>query len=855
MSLQITPYVKRPGIGKVGLAVQVRANYFEITQLPNITIHHYDITVTPDVPPPVNRRIYEQFVDQYRESDLDGVRPIYDGRKNIFAPATFPFESRTFKLVLSAEANRRRQPAEFTIKVKKAATINLEELHMFLMGRSALTNNCLTAIMSLDVLIRHQPALLYATVGRAFYTPQGKQMLNGPLEAWRGYYQSVRPGVGKMMINVDVSATAFFQPGSLLEMVAKILNLRSPDDFRGAVATTANWTRVERQIKGLRITVTHRERVKREFKIFGLTKTAAKDTTFSLSTSPSGSEGAAGTGTGPDIDIVTYFKDTYNITIKYPTLPCVSAGKNLLLPMELCSVVQGQRCLKKLDERQTADMIRFTSQAPAVRMNTIKNGLQILNYENNEFLHDFGMKVSNQMAVIKARILPTPTISFNPQGREANIVPMDGAWNLKNKKLARAGTLGSWGVIVFGSERDCPNAQVNFFLRELIQTCTELGLNIPNKSPPLMYQNPHGDLAASIKMAWIQTGNAVKSQPQLLVCLLPNTGTPLYAEIKRVTDTILGVCSQCLQIRHTREPKKQYCANVCLKINVKLGGMNTHLAPNMMPFVQTKPTLILGGDVSHPQPGDMSRPSIAALVGSMDNRAARYAATIRVQTARTETIADLSGMAVDLLKTFFQTCAQKPDRILFYRDGVSEGQFAEVLKTEIAALRAACRRLEEDYKPSITFVVVQKRHHTRFFPMMPSQGDRLGNCKPGTVIDSEIVHPFEFDFYLQAHAGLLGTSRPAHYYVLQDDNRLTADELQDMTYKLCHLYARCTRTVSVVPPAYYAHIVAARARFHRRGETFSDTASTVSSTATAVSSAEEYMGVKPELMKGMFINY
>ena len=52
--------------------------------------------------------------------------------------------------------------------------------------------------------------------------------------------------------------------------------------------------------------------------------------------------------------------------------------------------------------------------------------------------------------------------------------------------------------------------------------------------------------------------------------------------------------------------------------------------------------------------GDTSRPSIASLVGSLDAKAARYAATIRVQTARTETIADLAGMTVDLLKAFFR---------------------------------------------------------------------------------------------------------------------------------------------------------------------------------------------------------
>lgn len=61
---------------------------------------------------------------------------------------------------------------------------------------------------------------------------------------------------------------------------------------------------------------------------------------------------------------------------------------------------------------------------------------------------------------------------------------------------------------------------------------------------------------------------------------------------------------------------------------------------------------------------------------------------------------------------------------------------------------------------------------------------------------------------------LQGTSRPSHYYVLWDDNRFTADELQILTYQLCHTYVRCTRSVSIPAPAYYARLVAFRARYH-----------------------------------------
>ncbi|KAL0166440.1 hypothetical protein M9458_038284, partial [Cirrhinus mrigala] len=89
-----------------------------------------------------------------------------------------------------------------------------------------------------------------------------------------------------------------------------------------------------------------------------------------------------------------------------------------------------------------------------------------------------------------------------------------------------------------------------------------------------------------------------------------------------------------------------------------------------------------------------------------------------------------------------------------------------------------------------------------------------GNVPAGTTVDSTITHPSEFDFYLCSHAGIQGTSRPSHYHVLWDDNCFTADELQLLTYQLCHTYVRCTRSVSIPAPAYYARLVAFRARYH-----------------------------------------
>ncbi|RIA95038.1 Piwi domain-containing protein [Glomus cerebriforme] len=749
-----------------------------------------------------------------------------------------PFrDAGTFEVTLEeddAPVGRKRPPRLFTLKVKKVGVIRIEELLRFLDARGPCTKSCLTVIMALDILIRHRPSTLYSTVGRSFFTPQGAQLLYGGAEVWQGYYQSARPTKGRMMINIDLSATAFYEAGPLVQMVTKILGRRSPDDLRRGFSERDR-QKVEKTIKGLKIRDNHRTGQKRRFKIERLTPTPASNTQFDR-------------GDGSNIDVATYFSQQYNKRLNHAHLPCVIVRRNVYLPMEVCDVIAGQRHIRKLNERQTADMIKFTCQQPQQRANKIRQGLEILNYRNNEYLQQFGMRISNEMAVVNARVLPTPLLQYHPSSREASFKPNFGQWNLRDKKVATGATLGSWSVLVFLSENELQPRTIQGFVRELVNTCQDTGMNIPNRNPPILYANPIGNIEEHLKQAWLKAGNTAKAQPQLILCVLPNTGVPLYAEIKRVCDTVIGVASQCVQSKHTTQPKKQYCANVCLKMNVKLGGMNSFLNPSQIPFITDKPTILMGADVTHPSPGDSERPSIAALCASMDAKASRYAASIRVQSGRTEIIVDLANMVKELLKTFYQTCGRKPERVLFYRDGVSEGQFSQVLESEINAVRAACQALDVTYKPHITFVVVQKRHHTRFFPIDNRDADRTGNCLPGTVVETDITHPFEFDFYLQSHAGLQGTSRPTHYHVLFDENGFNADMLQTLSYNLCYLYARCTRSVSLVPPVYYAHLVCSRAKFHSRSGAWSDSESSEESAVAAAT----FGVVKQELQRVMY---
>ncbi|KAJ3124751.1 hypothetical protein HK098_000897 [Nowakowskiella sp. JEL0407] len=313
----------------------------------------------------------------------------------------------------------------------------------------------------------------------------------------------------------------------------------------------------------------------------------------------------------------------------------------------------------------------------------------------------------------------------------------------------------------------------------------------------------------------------------------------MYNDIKRVAEIELGLMTQCCVFKKIERANPAYCSNLSLKINSKLGGTNNVLVGDTLSEVKQFSTqtnqrvMIFDADVTHPGSGQRNDPnavSIAAVTSSIDSEYWDYRAAVRHQIARQERIEDLEAMTTELMKHYIKrNSGQLPNRVIFYRDGVSEGQFEEILLHELPAIRKALANMTTN-TPKITFFIMSKRHHVRFTPRNSGDADqKSGNVLAGTVVDSgdlifaltrkrgvvlDIVHPNEFDFYLVSHPGLQGTSRPTHYHIIWDENEFTADELQKVTYHICYLFNHCSRSVSLVPAAYYAHLVAARARSH-----------------------------------------
>ena len=102
-------------------------------------------------------------------------------------------------------------------------------------------------------------------------------------------------------------------------------------------------------------------------------------------------------------------------------------------------------------------------------------------------------------------------------------------------------------------------------------------------------------------------------------------------------------------------------------------------------------------------------------------------------------------------------------------------------------------------------IIVKKRIHQRFFIR---NGHTYNNPKPGTIVDTGVTKNEWFDFFLVSQSVRQGTVSPTHYNVIYDTIGVGADQLQKLTYKLCHLYYNWAGTIRVPAPCQYAHKLA-----------------------------------------------
>ncbi|KAJ8092745.1 hypothetical protein PM082_007074 [Marasmius tenuissimus] len=802
----------RPGFGTVGTPIKLRTNFFPV-KLPKTNFYEYDVSITP-VKGTANRRIKRrifQLAEQTPDWTNNGLRGIvaHDHSAKIIAAKPLP-QPLTIRVPWVEEDEQTPSNQTYTLTIKYVQPLDTSVLLGYITGNENYKDlDVLPIISALNLILAAHPSRVApgggVMVGRnRFFFPSDMQAtaLGGGLEAFRGFYSSVRPSLNQLMVNVNVCTTAFYEEGNL---AAKMI------EFENA----SFGARMSAFVKGVRVKTQHLGYKKTVKALSNKTPTQHKFQCQELG--------------NRTVTVAEYFRSKYQINLRYPNLPLVDVGgqKSNLLPPEICEILPNQPFRGKLLDDQTAKMITVAAKPPNVNGAAIVGpGLDHLGYRGTGLMRQFGVSIGQDMAVVPGRILPPPGIRYG-QGHPR--VDDRASWNLRDVKFTKGGTLQNWAVMIIrdGNPRDEFSGSTDPELRSTIEgfvkMCKTSGMKVPNMPFAMLEAKlPRKDPADPTRGTAIgtirETIMTASGKPSFLFVILSNGDKHVYSGLKHLCDSYLDVPTVCVHSSKIRKEKGQlqYFANVALKVNMKLGGVNHALDQNSMRWLMKSPTMLVGIDVTHPGPGSVKgTPSIAAVVASIDQSYAQYPASMELQESKKEMVTNLASMMVERLTLFRARNNVLPARILVYRDGVSEGQFNIVVNEELPAIRAACRKYDtpkQPYRPKLTIVVCGKRHHTRFFPTDPQQADRDGNPKAGTVVDRGVTAVYNFDFFLQAHGGLQGTTKPTHYYVVHDDMNFTADELQTLTNSVSYMFARATKAVSLVSPAYYADLACERGR-------------------------------------------
>lgn len=801
------------------------------------TIFHYDIDIKFDQSSSEssgkelsNADFHSAKAELFKDDSFRNLSSAvaYDGKRNLFTCTELPEASFRVRV--------RSRTYSVSVEFKKRLPLNQHPQ----LPREVL--------QGLDVVVREDSRLHNIMLGQGFYSRDRITNLGQDVVAMKGTKQTLKHTQQGLVLCVDHSVMPFRKAGPVLDVVRQFI--RRNLDYRTNL-TDSEWDNLSSELKGQRVTVNHRM-TNQKYTIRGLTKDPARMITFEDSES------------GQQKRLVDYFAQQYGKVIEYEMLPCLdlSKTKKNYVPIELCDFLEGQRYPKaNLPRNIDTSLKRMALIGVDERKAEIMMSVGATHGPcRGEIAEKFGVSLDVKMTEVTGRILPPPVLKLgDPKGQTCkfNINQPTCQWNLMRNKLVEGKALNYWGIIDFSTDSRQPLHR-EMFLNYIVGKCRELGIQMAEK-PCYQYSSKMAVLWDADELYRVlneakQSAEEKKQKLQLLFCPMFEQH-PGYKTLKLICETKLGIQTQCFLSNVANNPRgqDQYMSNLALKINSKIGGSNVQLF-DLLPRDTGAPFMLIGADVNHPSPGNLESPSIAAVVASMDKGATKYASRIRAQPHRCEVIKHLGEICQELISVFENKNKVKPHKIIYFRDGVSDGQFDMVLNEELADME---KRIKVNgYSPTITVIVAKKRHHTRLFPKDKQAGK--GNVLPGTVVDTKVVDPSAYDFYLCSHNGLIGTSRPTHYYSLMDEHNYSSDDLQKLIYNLCFVFARCTKPVSLATPVYYADLAAYRGRLYYEGMTMAfptqerGSSSSSSSSAAAPAPAPEFPRLHEDIQNNMF---
>ncbi|XP_059490462.1 piwi-like protein Siwi [Neocloeon triangulifer] len=729
--------------GTTGHPINLLSNYFELSRTPDFTFYQYFVSFTPEV----DRIGERKFMLKLHMPTLRGY--VFDGA-TLFS--TFKYQADP--LILSAINTNGEQ---ITISVTA-----VKEVHN--------TSNNFNQL--LNILARRCLSLMGLTrLGRDFYDPQAKIMIEDfGLELWPGYTTSIRQHESQLLLSSAITCKVLRK-----ETVLNIFERLHQQYGSGFVEP------LKQAILGVVVMTDYNNRTYRvddiDFEVNPLSQ-------FSLRG-------------GNMTTFVEYYKTKYQIVIRNTHQPLlVSRVKSnapgdpessvYLIP-ELCRMT-GLTDEMRSNYKLMSSIAQFTRMEPQKRIDALLTfGRRLV--EKPEIIAElkkFDMEFRPELKSIQGRIIPMETIVQGSAGREIRYESgqnVDWTQKLRANEMLAAGRMERWVVII-------PSFMVREarqFVNQILQAARGMSLNI---TEPYVHDIRDDSIATYV--------NAIeqilsRQLPDILVCMVSNNRPDRYAAIKKKCCVERAVPTQVITKKSiTAKSAMSIATKICIQMNCKVGGAPWTCVNPM------KGVMVCGFDATHDSMN--KRCSVGAFVSTLNNSFSRYFSKTFTHDKGMDIskyMAQAMKMAIDKFRAYND--GSLPSRIIFYRDGVGEGQIEYVLKDEVGIIKATLESIYGGPSYKLAFVIVSKRLNTKIFT------NSRQNPPPGTVVDDAITLPERYDFYLVSQSVRQGTVSPTSYNVIFDNSGLDPDKMQRFTYKMTHLYYNWSGTIKVPAPVQYAH--------------------------------------------------
>ncbi|XP_066509363.1 piwi-like protein 2 isoform X2 [Hoplias malabaricus] len=759
---QVTPAISQPKaelkleatreplkkIGTKGNPIAIGSNYIPIL-CRNEAVYQYHVTFTPNV-----ESMSMRFGMMKDHRSVTGEVVAFDG-SILYLP-------KQLDQVIHLKSERRTDNQKIDVKV---------QMTKILPPHSDL------CIPFYNVVLRRVMKILgLKLVGRNHYDPNSAVILGKHrIQVWPGYSTCIKHTDGGLYLGVDVTHKVL-RNDSVLD-VMNVIYQQSRESFQDECT---------KELVGSIVITRYNNRT---YRIDDIEWSKSPRDTFCLTD-------------GSHTTFIDYYRKNYGIHVKEMDQPMlihrpketskpggkVITGEILLLP-ELSFMTGIPEKMRK-DFRAMKDLTMHINVSAEQHTLSIKQLLQNISSSSEALteLSRWGLHISSEILVTQGRTLPMETICL----QSASFVTSTSVdWSREVVRDPSISTIPLYCWAMFYPRRAAEAAE------ELVATFGKvagpMGITLHR---PIRVELRDDRTETYIKSIHSQ----LTSEPnlQLVVCILTGNRDDLYSAIKKLCCVQSPCPSQAINVRTISQPQKlrSIAQKILLQINCKLGG---ELWTVNVPLKQL---MVVGVDVHH----DVSRKnrSVMGFVASLNSLLTKWYSRVTFQMPNEEIINGFRVCLLAALQKYYEVNHSFPEKIVIYRDGVSDGQLRTVELYEVPQV-LKCFETFPNYEPKLAFIVVQKRINTTLYSY---GGERFGTPFPGTILDHTVTSRDWVDFYLMAHSIRQGCGIPTHYISVYNTANLSPDHLQRLTFKMCHLYWNWPGTVRVPAPCKYAHKLA-----------------------------------------------